>query len=72
MMEVAIVTIEVGTNQVLVVEAAMLIMVGDMTIMVTGKETTIIMIAPMVEVKEITGALAEEGDLQSTQPRNWR
>lgn len=71
-MEVTTVTAGVGTKLVVVEEAVILIMVADMTTTVIGKATMAIMTTPMVEEEEITGTVAEEEDLQSTQPRSWK
>lgn len=71
-MEIATVTVGVGTKLVVVEEAVILIMVADMTTTVIGKAAMAIMTAPMVEEEEITGTAVEEEDLQSTHPRSWK
>lgn len=74
--EIATATPGGQTKQVVVVvvgeEVAVLIMVADMTNIVIGKEAMVVItITAMVE-EETIGAVAEEGDLESTLPKSWR
>lgn len=71
--EIATVTPGGQTKQVVVgEEVAVLIMVADMTNIVIGKEAMVVITTTVMVEEETIGAVAEEGDLQSTLPKSWR